>query len=130
LNRTSELRRYGVIAALLLALSAPALAQPAAPRSFATAEQAAEALLGAARHNDPAALLALFGAGARDIVFSGDPVADRQARAHFAERYGQGHRIVAEAEDRATLLIGQEEWPFPIPLLRQAGQWHFDASAG
>lgn len=120
----------GLAFALLVLLSGPVLAEPGAPQGFATPEQAVAALVAASRHNDPAALLVLFGAGAQDIVASGDPVADKRARAHFAERYEDAHKIVTEAEDYARLMIGKEDWPFPIPLRRQGASWRFDAAAG
>lgn len=109
----------------------PASCAPAnAPEAFARPEQAVDALLAASRSNEPAALLAIFGPAGQDLVTSGDAIADREARARFIERYSRDEHIVRNSPDRATLVIGAEQWPFPIPIVRENGVWHFDAAAG
>jgi hypothetical protein len=108
----------------------PAHAAKPQPEGFAAPEQAVAALIGAARDNDAAELLKIFGPSGGDLVSSGDPVADREARSHFAERYAQASKIVPDGADKATLVIGAEEWPFPIPLVRRLGKWQFDTKAG
>jgi hypothetical protein len=108
----------------------------AAPQSgqqtFATPREAAEALVAAAEHNDTAVLLMVLGAGSKDIVESGDPAEDKRGRAEFVERAHA--RMVVEAQpgnpDRAVLVVGMNDWPFPAPLSRQDGRWHFDAVRG
>jgi len=105
--------------------------QPAG-RGFATAQEAAQALADAAAHNDTAALLKLFGPAGRDIVESGDAAEDTAGRAHFAE-LAHAKLVVAPEPgnpNRATLIAGAQDWPFPVPLIRADGQWHFDAAAG
>ena len=104
-------------AALLFAAAAPALAERA-QQSFASPEQAAGALFAADQANDKAGLLKIFGSGGGKLVRSGDPVADRNGRARFAAAYGEMHKIEPEGVDKAVLLIGKEEWPFPIPLVK------------
>jgi hypothetical protein len=103
-----------------------------APRAetFASPEKAVDALVSASRADDSAALLKLFGPAGKDLISSGDPIADKDARARFAERYGAAEKILHDAAGRATLVIGTDEWPFPIPLVKQGGVWHFDAAAG
>ncbi len=61
---------------------------------------------------------------------SGDPVADKDARAHFAARYDEAHKIEKEGDDKAVLVIGKEDYPTPIPILRQGDRWRFDTKAG
>jgi Protein of unknown function (DUF2950) len=108
----------------------------AAPQSgrqtFATPREAAVALVAAAEHNDTAALLKVLGPGSKDIVESGDPAEDKRGRAEFVERAHA--RMTVEAQpgnpDRAVLVVGQNDWPFPAPLSRQDGRWHFDAVRG
>src|SRR5580704_13948774 len=102
----------------------------ARPESFASPEKAVDALVAASRNNDSTGLLRLFGPPGRDLISSGDPVADRDMRARFLERFGRGEKILGDTANRATLVIGTEEWPFPIPLMKQGGVWHFDAAAG
>jgi hypothetical protein len=100
------------------------------PETFSSPERAVDALVTAARNNDPAELLRIFGSAGRDLVSSGDKIADKEARARFVEHYGEGSKILRDAADKATLIIGTEEWPFPIPIVQHSGVWHFDAQAG
>jgi hypothetical protein len=116
---------------LMLGLYMPAAAAGAGkPETFASPERAVEALVAASRNNDSTAMLKLFGAAGRDLVSSGDPVADADMRARFVERYGVSHKILKDTANRATLIVGTEEWPFPIPLARHRGVWLFDTAAG
>jgi hypothetical protein len=108
----------------------PSAAAPAAQASFASPEQAADALAAAARKNDLPALLKILGPDARGFVTSGDPVADKEARARFATRYDQAHHIDKQDGDGATLVIGKEDYPTPIPLRLKDGRWVFDSKAG
>jgi hypothetical protein len=114
----------------VFALCSGAMAAPVQPQSFASPELAATALADAAHNNDAAALLAIFGSGGQQLVNSGDRVEDAGMRARFVERYAAAHKLVFDAANRAMLVIGTEEWPFPIPLVRKHGAWHFDAAAG
>jgi hypothetical protein len=100
------------------------------PETFASPEKAVDALVAASRNNDSTELLKLFGPEATNLISSGDPVADKDARARFVERFGKGEKILNDTANKATLVIGTEEWPFPIPLVKQGGVWHFDAAAG
>jgi hypothetical protein len=99
-------------------------------RHFSSPEEAATALVAAFRGGDRTAVLAILGAGAEPLVFSGDAVADRRTRERFVQDYEEAGRVVTGGDDRATLTIGQDEWPFPIPLVKDAGGWRFDTAAG
>ena len=122
-------------AAVALSLAAAhlwAAPQTTAAATFATPEEAAKALVQAAKNNDTAAMLKLFGPDAKDIVQSGDPAADKAAREEFAQRAAAKMKIVPEPgnPDRATLVVGENDWPMPVPLVRHSGKWSFDAADG
>jgi hypothetical protein len=68
--------------------------------------------------------------GEKDLVSSGDSLADRQDRDVFLEKYRQMHRLVQEPDGTTLLYIGAENWPFPVPLVSKNGNWFFDADAG
>ncbi len=99
-------------------------------KSFPTARDAAKALLEAVRADDTAALLSILGPHAKELVSSGDDVADKNDRAGFAKAYGRGHKFVAAGPGRYTLLVGSSDWPLPIPIVKGADGWTFDSSAG
>jgi hypothetical protein len=101
-----------------------------AQQRFKTPDEAAAALIDAARAAAPALLTRVLGPGSGEIVLSGDPVADAAARKRVLDAYDAKHQIVLEGEDKAALVIGNEDWPFPIPLVRKDGTWRFDVAAG
>ena len=112
--------------AALLGLSAPAFAQ----EQFGTPEAAVEALVAAAKSGDERAILKVLGPEGQPIVSSGDPVSDSNIRQDFVSAYEAKHAIEMEGDGTQTLVIGNDTWPFPIPLVNQGGQWQFDTSAG
>jgi Protein of unknown function (DUF2950) len=116
--------------ALVLGAAPAARAAGGSPESFTAPEQAVAALVAASRADNPAELVEIFGPAGQELVSSGDPIADSEARSHFVERYGKGNKIVLEGTDKAVLMLGEEEWPFPIPLVRHRGAWQFDTRAG
>jgi hypothetical protein len=111
---------------LLLALASGAFAQ----QLFPTPEAAGDALVTAAKAADARALLQVLGPDGDDIIASGDPVADANTRMRFIEAYDAKHGIEKTSDDKATLVIGDDDWPFPIPLLREKDNWRFDTAAG
>ncbi|MFI5020366.1 MAG: DUF2950 domain-containing protein [Alphaproteobacteria bacterium] len=119
------------LAATLAAASvaAPGLAAGAKPEGFASSEDAVTALVTAARADAPRDLLKVLGAAGRKLVYSGDPVADKEGRAKFVASYDEAHKIVADGDAKAVLDIGSDDWPFPIPLVKEANAWHFDTKA-
>jgi hypothetical protein len=106
--------------------------QAAQQTTFATPQEAAQALVDAAAHNDTAAMLKLFGPEGRDIVESGDAAEDARMREEFTTRAHAKMQVAPEAgnPDWATLIVGDNDWPFPVPLVRTDGRWHFDAAEG
>jgi hypothetical protein len=115
------------IIALWLA-SAPARAAES-QRTFATPDEAAAALVSAAKARDRAGILAILGADTAKWISSGDPVADRTMSDQFVATYEARHTIVP-AGDTATLTIGRDDFPFAFPLVKVPGGWRFDAAAG
>jgi hypothetical protein len=102
-------------------------------RTFATAQQAATALLAAAEADDVAALMLLFGADGNEILNSGDPVQDKNNRARFVEQAKRSMKVKADPanRNRASVLIGEDSYPFPVPVARTAGgKWRFDTAHG
>jgi len=116
---------------MFVAISSIAFAQQSNEKTFASPGDAALALYNAAKSNNSEALNAILGANAGSILHTGDDVADKNAMANFIRRYDQMHRVVVEPDQTATLYIGAENWPTPIPLVKNAGgAWYFDTESG
>lgn len=115
-----------LIGAALLFVCAPAFAQ----ESFDTPEDAVTALVAAAREGDKEKLLDILGPAGEEVISSGDPVADSNARDTFVTAYDEKHSLEAEGEDANILILGGEDWPFPIPIVAKDGKWAFDTAAG
>jgi len=109
--------------------AAPAAAQQS---TFAMPEEAAQALVDAAAQNDTAAMLKLFGPAGKDIVESGDAAEDKRMRESFVTRAHTKMQIEPEPGNPnwATLVVGDNDWPLPVPLIRKDGKWYFDAARG
>jgi len=120
----SCLAALGLIFAFIIS-STPASAQ----KTFSSPEDAVKAAIAAARSNNDNELLAIFGPQAKEILFSGDPVADKQRRAEFVAAYDQANRLSTEGEDR-ILIAGKQDWPFPIPIVKKGQSWMFDTEQG
>ena len=123
---------YGLTAVLGVMLwLLPACGAPPPDRTrFATPEDAAAALMKGLDTNSPQALKALFGPDAEQDFSSGDPVSDRHDREVIALAMAQSWRWTPLGDDRRELVIGDEQWPFPIPLVKVDGGWQFDTDAG
>jgi hypothetical protein len=103
---------------------------PAGLKTFDSPKAAADALVQAAAAGDKAAVTALFGPGGQDIVTSGDPVDDKNRMAKFAELAKQKMEIAKDGASKATVVVGPDDWPMPVPLVQSNGKWHFDAKQG
>jgi hypothetical protein len=135
LNRRGFAGCAGVIAfaallgnSLLWAYPPPEVVQ----KSFATAQDAAQALVKASAANDTATLLGLFGPDGKSIVEETNPAEGQRQRQHFAQMAGKKLDLVSEPGNPAkvTLTVGDEGWPFPVPLIEKDGRWLFDTAAG
>jgi len=102
------------------------------PMSFSTPQQAADALIQAADKYDVVTLAEIFGPSGEDIVFSGEFAQDRKHAADFAAQAREKNSVAVDSKskNRAFLLVGDEDWPFPVPLVKRADGWFFDAKAG
>jgi len=108
-----------------------ALSAAAAVKTFNTPQDAADALVVAAETFDAAAFEQLFGPAGKDIVQSEDTVQDRQRASEFVATAREKLSVSMDKNKRrAFLLIGKEDWPFPVPLVKQCARWSFDAAAG
>jgi hypothetical protein len=116
----------GLVAALSISGAAGADGQ----NTFGSPEAAADALVAAASKGDVKAMQAILGPGSNALVQSGDAVADRRARERFARAYADAHRIDRQGDAQAALLVGKDEWPLPIPLVKRDSGWQFDATRG
>jgi hypothetical protein len=109
---------------------APAPAVQAAHTSFATADEAVDALVAALRNKDDKALGELLGPGMTDLLSSGDPVEDARERGNFLASYDASHALVAGDANDLALLVGDDRWPLPIPLEHRDGRWSWNGAAG
>jgi Protein of unknown function (DUF2950) len=98
-------------------------------KGFATPEEAVKALAAAIKTNDEGELLSIFGAAGKELISSGDPVSDKQRRDKFIGFYDRKNSLAPEGS-KMVLLLGEKDWPFPIPLVKRADQWNFDTAAG
>jgi len=114
-------------AIFFFATAAGALAQ----EDYKTPQDAVDALVAAARSGDEKALLFILGPDGDDITSSGDKVADEATRKRFVELYDAKHEIAMKGERKAILIVGGNDYPFPIPLERvKSGLWSFDTVEG
>ena len=120
------------ISAVLFLVCIPAnvRAQQKDQKTFASAEEASQAMITALEANDDAARLELLGKAGKDIISSGDPREDAENRANIIAKYKVLHRLVVEPDGSTTIYIGAENWPVPVPLVEKDGKWYFDTAAG
>ncbi len=121
-----------ILTASAMVMAAAAMLQAAPVQTFSTPQEAAAAMVDAAEHNDTAALLKMFGPGGKDIVESGDPAEDKAGRADCARLAHEKLQINPDqgAADKMIVFIGEQEWPFPVPLVQKDGKWSFDSMQG
>ena len=100
---------------------------------FESPQAAVDSLVGALRKNDTSKLKSIFGPDAGEIISSGDPVADKAEGARFLSAYEDGHRFQTDNQNRQVLLVGKQDWPFPVPIAddeKGKGKYVFDTAAG
>jgi hypothetical protein len=121
------------IAALSIAvvvLISPIFAQEAKQKVFGSPEEALKALVETARDGDKKGMMAILGPEGKDIISSGDEVADKNAIERFVREYQEKVDFVKEKEDRVSVIMGDDNWPFPIPIVKKGEGWLFDTKAG
>ena len=123
-HRAIRLLAVTIVATVSLTSVSPA------QQAYPSPEEAAAGLAAAVKAGTRSALLKVLGRNGGDIVESGDDVADAEARQRFLSAYEAKHSIKAEGNKKATLVIGADDFPFPIPLVNYNAGWEFDAAAG
>jgi hypothetical protein len=124
-----RLRVFAAAMSMTMAFAVSA-SDAAAQVRYSSPDEAVAALIKAAKSGDPRGLTQVLGPEGGDIVYSGDPVADAANRTRFTDAFDAKHQVVMEGTDKATLIVGPDDWPFPIPLVRKDGAWRFDTAAG
>ena len=119
-----------LVSMTIAALLSMAASIAGAQQAFKTPDEAASALVSAAKADDPKAIVTVLGPDGTDIASSGDEVADAATRQKFVAAYDAKHQITIEGDNKAIMVIGQEDFPLPIPLIRKDGMWRFDTAAG
>jgi hypothetical protein len=112
--------------------AAATAAKPVAQMTFSTPQAAVETLIKATGDYDVPALTQIFGPSGEDFISSADPVRDKGASIAFADlaREKNSVQIDPKNANRATVIAGNDDWPFPVPLVKKSGKWHFDSAAG
>jgi hypothetical protein len=110
----------------------PSSAGSSGRRLFSSPQQAADVLVTAAENFDVAALSEIFGPEGEDVVFSGEFSQDRKRAADFAAEAREKKSVSIDPKNgiRAFLLVGKEDWPFPVPMVKTGDKWSFDSQAG
>src|SRR5881392_2864192 len=99
-------------------------------KKFNSPDAAATSLVDALRSHDSAQLKKVFGPDGDEIISSGDPVADRADDDRFLAAYDASHHFDTDANGRITLVVGESDWPFPVPIIKSNGGYVFDTAAG
>ena len=119
-------------AALCMSLAATVFAAPPSVKTFDSPQRAADALVAAAETFDTQTLAQLFGPAFKEIVLTGEAGQDRQRATEFATKAREKMSVSVDSRSgaRAFVLVGDDDWPFPIPLVKRGARWSFDAAAG
>ena len=132
MSQITEPRRAGAIACALVTLTVSVAAAPQAARhrTFTAAHDAVQALIAAVRTGNLDELKAIFGPDGEALIASSDPATGRRNREVFSVAVAEQWRLADDSPTRKTLVIGNEEWPFPVPIVKDASGWRFDTAAG
>ena len=98
--------------------------------SFKTPQDAVDAFVTALQKDDTAELAKLLGPEVDDLLSSGDPVQDKASRQRFLDLYKAKHSLSDDGADTMVLVVGDDDWPFPIPIVKHKGKWRLDGQAG
>ena len=109
-----------------VALGAAALKQ----KTFSSPEEGVKALIDATKKNDMKVILEILGPDAKRFLETGDPVSDRESRERFVKSYEESNKLVKSGDTKAVLEVGKDDWPLPIPLVKEAAGWRFDTKEG
>ena len=115
---------------LVVLVSTPAAEQAATERTFASPEDAVNSLIATVKAGDLEALLGIFGAEGRELIGSSNPETARMNRRVFSVAAAEHWHLEDATPNQKTLVIGNENWPFPVPIVKGADGWRFDTAAG
>jgi hypothetical protein len=115
-----------VVAAFVLPISA----QETKQKAFGSPEEAMKTLVETVKAGDTKGIMAILGPEGEDIISSGDEVADKNTQEQFVKAYQETVFFVKEREDRVSIIIGNDHWPFPIPIVKKGEEWVFDTKEG
>jgi len=123
---------FAILAAVMMSagFDQGVFAADAGQKSFKSPEEAVKALADATKGNDTKELMAIFGPIGKELISSGDEVADQHGRDRFVKAYETANRLVSENEKKVILHVGNRDWPFPIPVVKEGESWFFDTKAG
>lgn len=131
---TRFLVRRGLVALVaafaVIATNPAAAAGKAHQKTFASPEEAAKAVIAAAKAGDSKELAAIFGPGSEKVLQSGDKVADKDARERFVKAADEANGLEKSGDAKAILTVGKDKWPFPVPIVKAESGWQFDVNAG
>ena len=99
-------------------------------KTFKSPEDSVKSLIEAVRAHDTKEVLAIFGPEGKEIISTGDKVQDRATGERFIKAYDEMNKLEKETDSKVILVIGNEEWPFPIPIVKKGETWRFDTKAG
>jgi hypothetical protein len=128
---THSLSVVRILAGLaLVGMSALAASDASAQQAFASPDDAASALASAVKSGAHREMLRVLGSDGEDIISSGDAVADRESRERFTGAWDTKHSVRLEGDRKAVIVLGNDDFPFPIPLMKKKAGWEFDTAAG
>jgi len=121
-----------IIAAIILLSGTflPSFAKGVLQKRFASPEEAVQALVAAVKADDKKEMLAILGPGGKELISSGDEVADKAGRERFLKAYDEMNKLEKESADKIILHIGTDDWSLPIPIVKKNNTWVFDTKAG
>lgn len=121
-----------LIAASMLLLGAASNLQAAdkAQKGFSSPEVAVKSLVAAVKADDKKEMLAILGPGGKELISSGDEVADKAGRERFLKAYDQMNTLEQKSANQMVLCVGADNWPLPIPVVKKGATWIFDTKKG
>jgi hypothetical protein len=129
--RSTNVIRMALTCVTLMTLISCTRTPPTPPyRTFATPEDAVRALVEAAKAGAQEDIVAIFGPDGKELADSSDPATARRNRDVFTVAAAEKWQLVDDGNGRKVLVIGNESWPFPVPLIKGADGWRFDTAAG
>ena len=128
---SNHVSRFAILVAILFFVTAgPARVHAQAPKSFGSPNEAAEALFAAAKAKNQEAIFDILGDKSKEWIKSGDAVQDREGRDRFIKAYEVKNGIEKDQDATAFLVIGDDDFPFPIPIVKSPSGWSFDSEQG